>query len=94
MAPKFDVYTHVTDTIIAEIEAGTPPVAQALDRQHIRHCFADVTAMARHIGKTNFVCCGRYGCKKRLCVQPLDDLQAGQGAWRPGQRRRDIRDRC
>ncbi|MGI3212159.1 ArdC family protein [Roseovarius tibetensis] len=25
MAPKFDVYTHVTDTIIAEIEAGTPP---------------------------------------------------------------------
>ena len=26
MAPKFDVYSHVTDTIIAEIEAGTPPV--------------------------------------------------------------------
>lgn len=25
MAPKFDVYAHVTDTIIAEIEAGTPP---------------------------------------------------------------------
>lgn len=25
MAPKFDVYTHVTDIIIAEIEAGTPP---------------------------------------------------------------------
>ena len=25
MAPKFDVYTHVTDTIVAEIEAGTPP---------------------------------------------------------------------
>lgn len=25
MAPKFDVYTHVTDTIIAELEAGTPP---------------------------------------------------------------------
>jgi len=23
--PKFDVYQHVTDTIIAEIEAGTPP---------------------------------------------------------------------
>ena len=25
MALKFDVYAHVTDTIIAEIEAGTPP---------------------------------------------------------------------
>ena len=25
MAPKFDVYAHVTETIIAEIEAGTPP---------------------------------------------------------------------
>ena len=25
MKPKFDVYAHVTDTIIAEIEAGTPP---------------------------------------------------------------------
>jgi antirestriction protein ArdC len=25
MAPKFDVYQHVTDTIVAEIEAGTPP---------------------------------------------------------------------
>lgn len=25
MAPKFDVYAHVTDTIIAEIESGTPP---------------------------------------------------------------------
>lgn len=25
MAPKFDVYAHVTDTIIAEMEAGTPP---------------------------------------------------------------------
>lgn len=25
MAPKFDVYAHVTDTIIAEIETGTPP---------------------------------------------------------------------
>lgn len=25
MVPKFDVYAHVTDTIIAEIEAGTPP---------------------------------------------------------------------
>ena len=25
MAPKFDVYAHVTDTIIPEIEAGTPP---------------------------------------------------------------------
>ena len=25
MAPKFDVYAHVTDTIIAEIEAGTAP---------------------------------------------------------------------
>lgn len=25
MAPKFDVYAHVTGTIIAEIEAGTPP---------------------------------------------------------------------
>ena len=25
MAPKFDVYAHVIETIIAEIEAGTPP---------------------------------------------------------------------
>lgn len=25
MAPKFDIYAHVTDAIIAEIEAGTPP---------------------------------------------------------------------
>ncbi|MEP6017955.1 MAG: ArdC family protein [Paracoccaceae bacterium] len=25
MAPKFDVYAHVTETIIAEIEAGTLP---------------------------------------------------------------------
>ena len=25
MAPKFDVYAHVTDTIIVEMEAGTPP---------------------------------------------------------------------
>ena len=25
MAPKFDVYAHVTNTIIAEIEAGAPP---------------------------------------------------------------------
>ncbi len=25
MAPKFDVYAYVTDTIIAEMEEGTPP---------------------------------------------------------------------
>ena len=31
MAPKFDVYAHVTDTIIAEIEAGTPPWRKPCD---------------------------------------------------------------
>ena len=59
MAPKFDVYTHVTDTIIAEIEAGTPPW-----RKPWTGSTSGIALPTRYNGEAyrgiNILCCGLW----------------------------------
>ena len=92
MAPKFDVYAHVTDTIIAEIEAGTPPW-----RKPWTGSASGIALPTRHNGEEyrgiNILMLWVMAAKAWLCVQPLDDLQAGARAGRPSPQRRNVVDR-
>ena len=93
MAPKFDVYTHVTDTIIAEIEAGTPPW-----RKPWTGSTSGIALPARYNGEAyrgiNILMLWVMAAKNGYVSSRWITYRQAKELGGQGQRRRDIRDRC